>query len=231
MRFVQADGATLPFGQCFDVVMSFDVLEHIPDSDRHLQEVRRVLRPGGHYVLQTPNKLTNAVFETIRWRSLRHGAPTTARFGQLQRRLRAAGFSVRPGRSACQPVLPQQGQRPSGEARRCEPSPSSTPIVSRSASGPTSTLSRRSLPDAGPVDGRGRQASDWRTSGSRYEGRALSPLPGARGGAGRATRRCLCRGAGRLIADAFFGYLVEAYDVSVTSASIGPPQRSALGTR
>ena len=98
VRFVQADGATLPFGQCFDVVMSFDVLEHIPDSDRHLREVRRVLRPGGHYVLQTPNKLTNAVFETIRWRSLtawRADHCSLHTFGQLQRRLRAAGFSVR----------------------------------------------------------------------------------------------------------------------------------------
>ena len=98
VRFVQADGAALPFGQRFDVVMSFDVLEHIPDSDRHLREVRRVLRPGGYYVLQTPNKLTNAVFETIRWRSLtawRSDHCSLHTFGQLQRRLRAAGFGVR----------------------------------------------------------------------------------------------------------------------------------------
>jgi hypothetical protein len=34
-----------------------------------LREVRRVLQPGGTYLLQTPNKWTNVVFETIRWRS------------------------------------------------------------------------------------------------------------------------------------------------------------------
>ena len=51
VQFVQADGAALPFGQQFDVVMSFDVLEHIPDTDQHLREVRRVLRPAGSTVV------------------------------------------------------------------------------------------------------------------------------------------------------------------------------------
>ena len=54
----------------FDLVLSFDVFEHIADSDAHLAEVARVLRPGGAYALQTPNKWTNSVFETIRWRSV-----------------------------------------------------------------------------------------------------------------------------------------------------------------
>ncbi|WP_413163506.1 class I SAM-dependent methyltransferase [Capilliphycus salinus ALCB114379] len=60
----------LPFANdSFDVVMSFDVFEHIPNSDLHLQEVHRVLKPEGLYIVQTPNKLTNSVFETIRWKS------------------------------------------------------------------------------------------------------------------------------------------------------------------
>lgn len=61
----------LPFpDKTFDVVMSFDVFEHIFDSDGHLQEVSRVLKPHGHYLFQTPNKYINAVFETLRWKSL-----------------------------------------------------------------------------------------------------------------------------------------------------------------
>ena len=60
----------LPFDDdCFDVVLSFDVFEHIPEPDQHLREVARVLKPNGCYLLQTPNKWTNSVFETIRWRS------------------------------------------------------------------------------------------------------------------------------------------------------------------
>src|SRR5687768_2884036 len=50
-------GDSMGFGDAtFDTVLSFDVLEHIPDVDKHLQEVRRVLKPKGYYLLQTPNK-------------------------------------------------------------------------------------------------------------------------------------------------------------------------------
>lgn len=70
---VAAEGDRLPFDDAsFDLVLSFDVFEHIPDSDRHLAEVRRVLRDGGHYLLQTPNVLTNVPFEVLR---------TSIRFG------------------------------------------------------------------------------------------------------------------------------------------------------
>jgi SAM-dependent methyltransferase len=66
----KVDGSALPFAdRAFSTVVSFDVFEHIPDSDAHLREVRRVLQPRGMYLLQTPNKWTNVVFETIRWRS------------------------------------------------------------------------------------------------------------------------------------------------------------------
>jgi SAM-dependent methyltransferase len=38
-----------------DVVTMYDVIEHIPDPRRSLQEIRRLLGPGGALVLQTPN--------------------------------------------------------------------------------------------------------------------------------------------------------------------------------
>jgi cyclopropane fatty-acyl-phospholipid synthase-like methyltransferase len=89
-------GATLPFPESsFDIVLSFDVFEHIPNSGEHLAEVRRVLRPGGWYLLQTPNKWTNAIFETIRWRSVSRWKADHCSLhscAQLRRRLQTAGF-------------------------------------------------------------------------------------------------------------------------------------------
>jgi SAM-dependent methyltransferase len=70
LPLTRVSGIALPFpDRSFDVVMSFDVFEHIPDSDAHLDEVWRLLRPGGAYLMQTPNRWTNTIFETIRWRS------------------------------------------------------------------------------------------------------------------------------------------------------------------
>jgi SAM-dependent methyltransferase len=91
-------GTALPYADAsFDVIVSFDVFEHIPDSDAHLAEVWRVLRPGGPYLLQTPNKWTNVVFETIRWRSFtrfRSDHCSLHSLGELEARLRRQGFSV-----------------------------------------------------------------------------------------------------------------------------------------
>ena len=94
----QIDGTRLPFDDGeFDVVLSFDVFEHIPDSDAHLREVRRVLKPGGLYLLQTPNKWTNSVFETLRWRSFtawRADHCSLHSYGGIRRRFGAHGFST-----------------------------------------------------------------------------------------------------------------------------------------
>ena len=93
----QVTDTHLPFDdEVFDVVMSFDVFEHIRDSDAHLQEVHRVLRPGGQYLIQTPNKWSNVVFETIRWKSFtawREDHCSLHTPEQLRQRLEAHGFT------------------------------------------------------------------------------------------------------------------------------------------
>jgi SAM-dependent methyltransferase len=59
-------GGPIPYpDNSFDVVASANVLEHVQDPDAVFSEIWRVLRPGGVFVFQTPNK--------------RHYVPTIAR--------------------------------------------------------------------------------------------------------------------------------------------------------
>lgn len=53
-----ADGCVLPFADAtFDAVTTFETLEHLEHRDAFLAELARVVVPGGHLVLSTPNAL------------------------------------------------------------------------------------------------------------------------------------------------------------------------------
>jgi SAM-dependent methyltransferase len=41
----------------FDLIVAFEVIEHLPEWRVFLQEARRVLSPGGQFLVSTPNKL------------------------------------------------------------------------------------------------------------------------------------------------------------------------------
>jgi cyclopropane fatty-acyl-phospholipid synthase-like methyltransferase len=94
----KVDGKEIPYeSNMFDVVVSFDVIEHIPDTDGHLREVKRVLKKGGYYLLQSPNKWTNSIFETIRHKSLtkwKKGHCSLHSYYQFINRFRKNGFSI-----------------------------------------------------------------------------------------------------------------------------------------
>ena len=54
---VAADGMQLPFESgAFETVISFETIEHVKEAGALVRELRRVLRPGGHLVLSTPNR-------------------------------------------------------------------------------------------------------------------------------------------------------------------------------
>lgn len=56
-EFVRGDLMSLPFdGGSFDLVVSFEAIEHVEDPRRALDEFRRVLRPRGLLVVSSPNK-------------------------------------------------------------------------------------------------------------------------------------------------------------------------------
>jgi ubiquinone/menaquinone biosynthesis C-methylase UbiE len=57
--FVVASAYELPFpDQSFDFVVSSEVIEHVQHPEKMVAEARRVLKPGGKFVLTTPYRLT-----------------------------------------------------------------------------------------------------------------------------------------------------------------------------
>ncbi|WP_306320747.1 MULTISPECIES: class I SAM-dependent methyltransferase [unclassified Streptomyces] len=106
-------GHGLPFATASaDAVLLSEVIEHLVDPDAALDEIRRVLRPGGHLMLSTPNLAAwynralllvgvQPVFSEVSLRAI-HGRPGTEVVGHLRlytpRALRefvaASGFDV-----------------------------------------------------------------------------------------------------------------------------------------
>lgn len=79
---------------CLDVMLCAHVLEHVPDTDKALAELHRVLAPGGHLLLQVPVLQATTAPPT---EPEYHGdnTPVFWRFGfDLTARLRDTGFKA-----------------------------------------------------------------------------------------------------------------------------------------
>ena len=74
---VQADICNLPFSdQQFDWVVCNHVLEHIPNDKIAMQEIYRVLKPGGTAILQVPLRLDQDTYEDDRITDPKERAPS-----------------------------------------------------------------------------------------------------------------------------------------------------------
>ena len=87
-RFVQAEVPPLPFGDGeFDCVISFQVIEHIRDDRRFVAEVWRVLRPGGIFIVTTPNapmSLTRNPWHVREYTAAELGSLLGERFAEVE---------------------------------------------------------------------------------------------------------------------------------------------------
>lgn len=100
---VKADICNLPFEtNNYDVIFCNHVLEHIPDDTKAMQEILRVLKPGGMAILQIPQDLSRAI--TFEDNSITDRKERAAIFGQYDHvrvygrdyfeKLRSVGFRV-----------------------------------------------------------------------------------------------------------------------------------------
>ncbi|HEY5587880.1 MAG TPA: class I SAM-dependent methyltransferase [Candidatus Paceibacterota bacterium] len=67
-KFLQYDGSRLPFNDgYFEVIVSFDVIEHVEDDENFVREIRRVLKKNGKLLIATPNRnrFSNLLYKFI----------------------------------------------------------------------------------------------------------------------------------------------------------------------
>ncbi|MFD2551892.1 class I SAM-dependent methyltransferase [Bizionia sediminis] len=100
---VKADICNLPFADhSFDVVLCNHVLEHIPNDTKAMQELYRVMKPGGYGIFQIPQDLSRHT--TFEDNSITDKKARAAIFGQYDHvrvygrdyfdKLRSIGFTV-----------------------------------------------------------------------------------------------------------------------------------------
>ncbi len=100
---VKADICNLPFeDNSFDVIFCNHVLEHIPDDTKAMQELYRIMKPGGWGVFQIPQDLNRAT--TFEDNSITDKKERAKIFGQYDHvriygrdyfdKLRSVGFNV-----------------------------------------------------------------------------------------------------------------------------------------
>jgi ubiquinone/menaquinone biosynthesis C-methylase UbiE len=57
IQFAQGDTSNIPFpDSTFDVVVSFETIEHHDKHDEMITEIKRVLKPDGVFIISTPDK-------------------------------------------------------------------------------------------------------------------------------------------------------------------------------
>lgn len=57
LRYLQGSAADIPLESAqFDVVVSFETIEHLLEQEQMLAEIRRVLKPSGLLIMSSPNK-------------------------------------------------------------------------------------------------------------------------------------------------------------------------------
>lgn len=101
VTYLQADAQAMPFEEnLFDIVVSCETIEHVPDPRAAVREMYRVCKPGGRLFLTTPNYLNfmglYLVYAAARHPGLKSSQPLDERFlfPQIRGFVTAAGWKI-----------------------------------------------------------------------------------------------------------------------------------------
>ncbi len=98
---IQGDAQALPFAdESFDVIVSCETIEHVPDAQKALREMWRIARPGAKLFLTTPNYANLMglydLYARVRHPGRRDDQPFDRRqwFPQIRGYVRGAGWTI-----------------------------------------------------------------------------------------------------------------------------------------
>jgi len=98
---IQGDAQALPFAdECFDLVVSCETIEHVPEVRKALREMWRVARPGAKLFLTTPNYANLMglydLYARVRHPGHKDDQPFDRRqwFPQIRGYVRGAGWTI-----------------------------------------------------------------------------------------------------------------------------------------
>lgn len=100
-EFMQMDARDIPYAEEFDVIGAFDVIEHIEEDERVIEQAAEALKPGGLLALTVPQ-------HAWLWSAADEYACHVRRYsaGELRRKIEAAGFRVLRSTSFVSTLLP-----------------------------------------------------------------------------------------------------------------------------
>lgn len=101
VNYVQADAQNMSFDEnSFDIVISCETIEHVPDPRAAVREMYRVAKPGGTLYLTTPNYLNfmglYLIYATVRHPGLKSSQPLDQRFlfPEIRQIVTRAGWKI-----------------------------------------------------------------------------------------------------------------------------------------
>jgi len=104
VKFMQGDAQALPYADdSFDILVSCECLEHVPNPSKMAREIARVLKPGGRFLLTTENYFNGMLLawlmSWVRGQSFNSGSGVQPRenffvFWMVSGYLRKAGLIV-----------------------------------------------------------------------------------------------------------------------------------------
>lgn len=103
VTYVQVDAQDMPFEEnSFDLVISCETIEHVPDPRAAVREMHRVCKPGGTLFLTTPNYMNlmglYEIYSAVRKRKILSGLEQPLDrhyvFFQIRRFVQTAGWQI-----------------------------------------------------------------------------------------------------------------------------------------